>query len=520
MLHEHIKNTALRMQSADNVLFGESKKAHPLGVGGMSIDMAYDNVLIQLNAEAYDSATEFQLYTEGVLRSLNKFMDTSKGANCIGIYKESKAKAMIDKIKAWFKRAWNYLKNKATQLKNWVKKLFTRKSKKAKTTPPTGNQSKQAKQALLVFDEKVSATQKVAEAIGQGIEEGLKSIARDIFSKNNLKYGNSDIKALALATVEAAHRHAGQNEEELPSSAREFWEACKGTEYEKSAVAAIAVMYICVTGVYPYIPSKIMDYIDTKEANGVKLNSQEIFKGTGSRMTEGLTMGIMELYVHVFEHIKGMYGVISNTAWGADVKKSKVLALHGVDLLITATTDILSLFNSIDELGSDEVSAVQEFSKKAAKLLGAFDGVVANPKSILTEATLDSLIAKSDSYENQFEVFRIVDLYNGIGDLDTLMTAMAKEATKPNGEKLTTDELADIYKAMIDAINPLVKVANSLGMTASILFRSLSDVEEEMVGFYGSSVTADSVPVTAIGKAIAEDASMSARLMQRLGFNK
>ena len=203
MLHEHIKNTALRMQSADNVLFGESKKAHPLGVGGMSIDMAYDNVLIQLNAEAYDSATEFQLYTEGVLRSLNKFIDTSKGSNCIGIYKESKAKAMLDKIKAWFKKAWNYLKKKATQIKDWVKKLFTIKSKKAKTTPPTGNQSKQAKQAILVFDEKVSATQKVAEAIGQGIEEGLKSIAREIFSKNNLKYGNSDIKALALATVEA-----------------------------------------------------------------------------------------------------------------------------------------------------------------------------------------------------------------------------------------------------------------------------------------------------------------------------
>ena len=145
---------------------------------------------------------------------------------------------------------------------------------------------------------------------------------------------------------------------------------------------------------------------------------------------------------------------------------------------------------------------------------------MANPKSILTEATLDWLIAKSDSYENQFVIFQIVDLYNGIGDLDTLMTAMAKEATKPNGEKLTTDELADIYKAMIVAINPLVKVSNSLGMTASILFRSLSDVEEEMVGFYGSSVTADSVPVTAIGKAIAEDASMSARLMQRLRFNK
>ena len=128
MLHEHIKNTALRMQSADNVLFGESKKAHPLGVGGMSIDMAYDSVLIQLNAEAYDSSTEFQLYTEGVLRSLNKFMDTSKGANCIGIYKESKAKALFDKIKAWFKKAWNYLKKKATQIKDWVKNLFTRKS--------------------------------------------------------------------------------------------------------------------------------------------------------------------------------------------------------------------------------------------------------------------------------------------------------------------------------------------------------------------------------------------------------
>jgi hypothetical protein len=83
----------------------------------MSIDMAYDNVLIQLNAEAYDGATEFQLYTEGVLRSLNKFINTSKGSNCIGLYKESKTKSLLDKIKAWFKKAWNYLKKQGHSIK-------------------------------------------------------------------------------------------------------------------------------------------------------------------------------------------------------------------------------------------------------------------------------------------------------------------------------------------------------------------------------------------------------------------
>ena len=515
-----IKNTAIRMQSADNILFGENKKAHPLGVGGMSIDMAYDSALIQLNAEAYDSATEFQLYTESVLRSLTKFTDTCRGASCISIYKESKAKALLDKIKAWFKKAWAYLKKKATQIKDWVKRLFTRKSKKAKTTPPTGNQSEQAKQALLVLDEKASTTQKVAEVIGKGIEEGLKSIAREIFSKNNLKYGNSDIKALALATVEAAHRHAGTNNEELPPSAKDFWDTCKGTEYEKSAVAAIAVMYICATGVYPYIPSKIMDYIDSKEANGVKLNSQDIFQGTGSLMGEGLTMGVIELYAHVFEHVEKMYGVISNTAWGADVKRAKVLALHNVDKLITTSHEIMELASSIDEHGLNELSSVKEFSKRMAESLSDFDGVVANPKSIVSEVTLDSLMAKADSYVKQYEVFMVVDMYNELNDLDSLVEGLSKNATKANGEPLTDEDLADIYKSMIACVNPLIKVANSLGMTAAILFRSLSDVEEEMVGFYGSNISADSVPVTAIGKAIAEDAEMSSRMMKRLGFIK
>ena len=73
---------------------------------------------------------------------------------------------------------------------------------------------------------------------------------------------------------------------------------------------------------------------------------------------------------------------------------------------------------------------------------------------------------------------------------------------------------------MIDCVNPVIKATNSLGLTAAVMFRSLSEIEEEMVGFYGMRVEPDSVPVTAIAKAIAEDASMTARLLQRLGFNK
>ena len=45
MLHEQIKNMALRANSADRVIFGESKKRHPLGFEAFNIDLSIDHAL-------------------------------------------------------------------------------------------------------------------------------------------------------------------------------------------------------------------------------------------------------------------------------------------------------------------------------------------------------------------------------------------------------------------------------------------------------------------------------------------
>ena len=529
MLHEMIKNTAIRMQSADNVLFGENKKAHPLGVGGMSIDMAYDSALIQLNAEAYDSATEFQLYTESVLKSLNKFTDTCRGASCVSIYKESKVKALLEKIKAWFKKAWNYLKNKATQLKNWVKRLFTKKGGKAKTTPPNKEQTENAKSAIAIINE-VSVPPKekrdsssvstaaniIAETVGQGIMAGLKEIAKEIFSKNNLKYGGSDIKAMALAVVESAHRHAGTNIK-LPVMSEDFWDICKGTEYESSAVAAIAVAYICGTGVYPYMPSKVLDYLNSRTTkSGSNFDASATFKGTGLS-GDSTAINIAELYMDALSHVRTMYNELEYV--NITDSNSKVLAITSADVLITALTDIDDTFSTFGDAKDNEVEAVKELSISVIKSIKVFDGLVADPKSILTEVPLTEFMKKTEYYTKQLDVFGLFELYDGVGDVDALMSSLSTQP-KADGTSLSNDELTSIYKSMIDCVNPVIKATNSLGLTAAVMFRSLSEIEEEMVGFYGMRVEPDSVPVTAIAKAIAEDASMTARLLQRLGFNK
>ena len=40
MLHENIKELARRSLITDKVIFGESRKAHPLGVDGLNVDLA------------------------------------------------------------------------------------------------------------------------------------------------------------------------------------------------------------------------------------------------------------------------------------------------------------------------------------------------------------------------------------------------------------------------------------------------------------------------------------------------
>lgn len=510
------------MQSADNVLFGENKKAHPLGIGGLSIDMAHDNVLLQLNADAYDSATEFQLYTEGVLRAINKFTATHNAVEVISLYKESKVKSIIDRIKAWFKNAYRFLKERTKKLWARITGFFKKKGNKAKTTPP-GEPSAPAKQAMITMTDSVKNRESVAKVIADGIEEGLKSVAREVFSKNNLKYGNNEIKALAMSIIEAAYRHAGADEtSEFAKDIRnlEFWETCKGTEYESTAVMALVTMYICGTGIHPYIPSKVMDYLDTKEANGKKIKSAEIFTGVWNDHESAAGL-MFDMAGNVIQHISDMYDVISNTPWGEHLKDSKIAVLSNGDVLATEADKLMKHMSMMGDKLEGEYPTDDDKAKAVAKtlvefksLVKPFDGMVSNPKSALHEISLDALVKNVEVHMVPVrQLDQLLSLHEEIADIDKIMAEISGE-----NSGMSTDVLSELYKAAIEGLTPIIKVGNSLGIVFSLMFKSFSDIEEEMVGFYGSHVTADSVPVTAIAKTIALNPEMRNRFIKAIGL--
>jgi hypothetical protein len=264
---------------------------------------------------------------------------------------------------------------------------------------------------------------------------GLKEIAKEIFSKNNLKYGGSDIKAMALAVVESAHRHAGTNIK-IPVMSEDFWGVCKGTEYESSAVAAIAVAYICGTGVYPYMPSKVLEHLNSKPTkSGSKLDAGSIFKGTS--LSGGSTaINITELYMDALAHVRTMYNELEYV--NITDFNSKVLAIKNADVLITALTDIDNVFSTFGDATDNEVGAVKELSNSVIASIKVFDGLVADPKSILTEVALTEFMSKADYYTQQLDVFGLFELYDGVGDVDALMSSLSTQP-KADGTSLSND---------------------------------------------------------------------------------
>lgn len=468
------------------------------------------------------------------MRSVNNYMSIARSniGDSLKLYKESKGRALLDKIKAWFKKAWEYLKKKASQIKEWVVKLFTRKNKKAKVVK-TGHAGESYSQALLILSESVSTTQKTAEIIAEGIEEGIKSMARDIFSKDNLKYGGADIKDMATTIVESAYRDLAKDNrrlDELRETRKdlvEFWKICKGTPYEQSVVSALVVMFICSTGVYPYMPSKLVEYVSRQTDGDNKLNGDDIFKGVGFGASDSVSGDLMELVNDVLTHISGMYNVVTKTAWGVDVKNANVLFPYKVDGIIKSTRNIADILNNVDELsesdvrtGKDVIDLINKIFEDIGKNMKVFDGVIAEPKSILANIKLDTLITKKEFYSSQLDVFRIIEMYDYLADTEAVMDNMLNAITKEfdSAELKSEAFIADVYKTMINGINPIMKASNSLGIAAAVMFRSLSDVEEEMVGFYGASISEDSVPVTAIAKAIAGDKALSAKFIKKLGL--
>ena len=81
MLHERIKDLARRSMSTDRILFGESKKAHPLGFQGMNIDLVVDSALLAINSQMYDIDTEFTLMCESMKNTIDRCLESLDTVN-------------------------------------------------------------------------------------------------------------------------------------------------------------------------------------------------------------------------------------------------------------------------------------------------------------------------------------------------------------------------------------------------------------------------------------------------------
>lgn len=128
MLHENIKALARRSVLTDKVIFGESRKAHPLGIDGLNVDLSVDAAMLQLNSSVYDSATSLQIECGNIVSMLKESLNVNVSTGVARLYKESKVAEVIKKVIAYIVKAVKYLfVESPKKIINKIKSMFTKK---------------------------------------------------------------------------------------------------------------------------------------------------------------------------------------------------------------------------------------------------------------------------------------------------------------------------------------------------------------------------------------------------------
>ena len=199
MLHEHIKDLARRSASTDRVIFGESKRRHPLGFEGFNIDLTVDNALLSMNSQMYDIDTEFTLMCESMKNTIGRCIESLDSVKGFNLYKEGKLHAVGESIKKWIKKIWDYIKSIPKRIRDFIKKLFGRKAKSDASI-------KKAKRRQDEFNASANKTKEAAEAMAENINAAFDEMFKASKAKMDEAIGRlADINA-DMAETSAAQR--------------------------------------------------------------------------------------------------------------------------------------------------------------------------------------------------------------------------------------------------------------------------------------------------------------------------
>ena len=187
MLHENIKELARRSLIADKVMFGESRKAHPLGFDGFMVDATVDRALLQLNSSVYDSATSLQIECGNIVSMLKESLNVNVSTGVARLYKESKVGEVFKKVIAYIKKALNFLfVELPKKIYNKIKSFFTKKKDSTGMAKKTAENIKKTEESLKAVQKE--AQFKMAEVLNE-MHDTLKDSEKKIDeSMKNIGY--------------------------------------------------------------------------------------------------------------------------------------------------------------------------------------------------------------------------------------------------------------------------------------------------------------------------------------------
>ena len=206
MLHENIKELARRSLIADKVMFGESRKAHPLGFDGFMVDATVDRALLQLNSSVYDSATSLQIECGNIVSMLKESLNVNVSTGVTRPYKESKVGEVFKKVIAYIKKALNFLfVELPKKIYNKIKSFFTKKKDSTGMAKKTAENIKKTEESLkAVQKEAQSKMAEMAEVLNEMHDTLKASEKKTDESMKNMQA----TKATAGSNITARHAEA------------------------------------------------------------------------------------------------------------------------------------------------------------------------------------------------------------------------------------------------------------------------------------------------------------------------
>ena len=206
MLHENIKALARRGMLTDKVIFGESRKAHPLGIDGLNVDLSVDAAMLQLNSSVYDSATSLQIECGNIVSMLKESLNVNVSTGVARLYKESKVGEVFKKVIAYIKKALNFLfVELPKKIYNKIKSFFTKKKDSTGMAKKTAENIKKTEESLKVVQKEAqSKMAEMAEVLNEMHDTLKASEKKTDESMKNMQA----TKATAGSNITARHAEA------------------------------------------------------------------------------------------------------------------------------------------------------------------------------------------------------------------------------------------------------------------------------------------------------------------------